>query len=724
MSNERLTSMMIRAPRTAAAGLWRQLVRVIVAASLALGLVTSTPGFDMTSQPPTTPISEPSGSHSVFPTVNPNHRYARALLDNAMRYLALDSGTTDVASGYPVEGWNHQPEQGLSLRSFTQLTAIGEWMEVLANVVAGHADTPYVSRERALAQLKLVVRSLRQDQQNPEASSKGLLGNFLDLGPGKRMGPLTSTVDKRAFQRSFGDQKAGAIWKALLAKGWIRPEGDDREATVIRATGYGAAFFDGALAPYADAATKEKIMALLDQRTVTVVFGDNANLTASIGNTLGALLSPAIQKDPTVRQIREELDRFLDVQKEGYTHLYNAKTGLFYFGWDAGRNRFVGWQDGAGNWQPGHMDYLVNEFRGPTAFVVMRFGLPASGLGNLGFKIKPYRRHDQKDVYVLAPWEGSAFQALGLGLSAAEQSCPSWQNLLKHAVEVEIDYARGHQLPGFLSESYTGEGARYTGDVGIPDIAVTALPRLTHVASLYTLGVAYAVAPEEIEKFLADNWSTISKLLTDHGPWEGFDTIKREPIRIQTTAHTLSLVLGLLGTAPQNMLRYLDAKGLRSRMEEIYGSGETVDLLADGRQCFAWTNDGGTVTSTRQAKVFHVKSQRARRIGIAFVSERPHGMNLSGGVLNLHYRSTESIGPAIINLKPVKNGEAGSPILSNELFLRLSQTNGQEGVTQLSLPSTPGLTAIKEVVLVCEPGKPEGSLDLAITHFGFTPYED
>jgi len=56
---------------------------------------------------------------------------------------------------------------------------------------------------------------------------------------------------------------------------------------------------------------------------------------------------------------------------------------------------------------------------------------------------------------------------------------------------LEIDYSLRHQLPGFLSESYTGEGARYTGDVGIPDIAVTTMPRITCSASLYSLGVAY-----------------------------------------------------------------------------------------------------------------------------------------------------------------------------------------------------------------------------------------
>ncbi len=68
----------------------------------------------------------------------------------------------DPASGYPFEGWNQDPARGLYLRSFTQLTAIGQCMELLANIGAGIADTPYLSREQALANLTHLVKSLRR----------------------------------------------------------------------------------------------------------------------------------------------------------------------------------------------------------------------------------------------------------------------------------------------------------------------------------------------------------------------------------------------------------------------------------------------------------------------------------------------------------------------------------------------------------------------------------
>ena len=109
-----------------------------------------------------------------FPTVPPDHKHARALLENAMRYAAPATRMIDPVSGYPFEGWNQDPKQGLFLRSFTQLTAIGQWMELLANVVAGHADTPDLSREQALADLtRLVTDACATTSATPSSAPRG-----------------------------------------------------------------------------------------------------------------------------------------------------------------------------------------------------------------------------------------------------------------------------------------------------------------------------------------------------------------------------------------------------------------------------------------------------------------------------------------------------------------------------------------------------------------------
>lgn len=654
-----------------------------------------------------------------FPTVPAEHKHARALLDNALRYVDPRHGMIDKASGYPLEGWNHDPKRGVFLRSFTQLTAIGQCMELLGNIAAGQADTPFLTRVQALEKLTHLVKSLRQDQEDPRLSADGLLGNFLDLATGKRLGPLASDVDKQKFLDAFGTEKGEALWRGLRARGWIVPRKGDREAAIERGPQYGEDFFDGPLKPYADKATRQKVMDILDQRVVMVVFGDNANLSMSAAKTIGALLLPEVKDRPAAVALRRELEAFLDGQREGYARLYDAQAGLFYFGRDVTRDRLFGWEDLQGKWKTGHSDYLVNEFRAPATFVIVRYKLPAKGLANLGFQIKPYRTQDGRELYALAPWEGSAFQAMGLGLSLRELDSPSWRSILENLVEIEIDFATRKKLPGFLSESYTGLDAQYTGNVGIPDIAVTPKPRITDAASLYTLGTAFSIAPERTERFLADNWPVVSKLLTDHGPWEGFNVTRQEVIRFQTSAHTFSLILGLLGTGPAHMKRYLDSRGLGERLADLFKPGEEVALLSDKATAFAWAEKDAMLRSTREKGAFHTRGDRVKQLGIALVTTRPEGVNLSGCLLRLRYRSAQAMDPVLITLKPAGKAPAEVGIISKEIVTRLAATGGREAEIAVPLPATPGLTNVREVVLTHE--QKEGPIDLSLTHCGFTP---
>jgi hypothetical protein len=672
---------------------------------------------DATADEPGRPA--PGAESFRFPTLAPDHRHARELLANALLYLAPENRMIDPASGYPFEGWNQDPAKGLYLRSFTQLTAIGQYMELLANVAAGIADTPYLSRKQAVTNLTRLVQSLQEDQQNPRLSALNLLGNFLDLATGKRLGPLASEVEKHKILDAFGLEKGEAIWKALLAKGWIVAQNQDREGAIQRSARYGWDYFDGVMAPFADNSTKQRIMDILDQRVVMVVFVDNANLSASCANSIGALLSAEIKDAPGVDLLRQKLENFVEIQREGYARLYDAKAGQFYFGWDATKDRLFGWADPQGKWTTGHVDYLVNEFRGPATFIVARYGLPLDAIRNLGFKMKPYRTRSGRENYVLAPWEGSAFQALGLELSMTELERPSWRLLLENVVDVEIDNAARRNLPGFLSESYSGVGVQYTGSIGIPEITVSPRPRITDAASLYTLGAAYTVAPDKIEQFLAANWSVVSTLLTDHGPWEGLNVTRHEVIRFQTSAHTLSLILGLLGTASDHMKRYLDSKGLGAHLEDVFRPGAEVEIFPGETQIFAWDDKGIPIQSTREPGAFHVKSDRVSNAGIAVVSTRSDGVNLSGGLLSLRYRSAAAINQALIALKPAGGAAAG--LISTEISCHLADTRGQEDELQLPLPATPGLARTKEVVITFGPEMKGRPIDLSITRLHVAP---
>lgn len=687
----------------------RGAVAAVLAVASVLGLVGPAAG------------APPDEASFRFPTVPPEHEHVRALLRNALRHVDPASGLFDEASGYPVEGWNQDPKRKVFLRSFTQLTAIGQSMELLACLAAGQAEVPFLSREGALKRLAKLVASLRQDQSDPKLGARGLLVNFLDLGAGKRRGPLANGADREPFLAAFGAEKGRAIWAALEAEGWITPRGDGREADITRGEGYGYDHFDGALAPFRDEPTRQRILALLDRRVVLIVFGDNANLSASVAKTIGALLLPSVKDDPAAAAVRRELGCFLDDQAPGYARLYDAQAGQFYFGWDAGRDRLFGWEDLQGRWVTGHMDYLVNEFRAPATFVTLRFGLPVAAIGNLGFKMKPYRLRDGRELHALAPWEGSAFQALGLGLWLAETDRPSWRELLRDVVAIELDYAGRHGLPGFLSESYTGRGVQYTGDVGIPEITVSPNPRITDAASLYTLGTAYAVAPAAIERFLAANRPVIQQLLTDHGPWEGYNVSTREVIPFQTTAHTLGLALGLLGTASDHMGRYLASAGLAEAMDRVFAPGPPADLLSGASRVFAWHAGEGGLRPTRAEDSFRVQGDRVENLGVAFVPDRPEGVNLSGGLLRLRYQTAGPIGPAVLELKPAGTTPEAAGIIPTQIFTHLADTGDRPVELRFPLPATPGLARIKEVILTLGPGPSGRPIDLTITRLDSTP---
>jgi hypothetical protein len=671
-----------------------------------------------TAAPPS--FAQQSRTEYSFPGVPSAHTHMRLLLENAFRYVDPVHGIVDPVSGYPAEGWNQEPRNGLYLRSFTQLTAIGEWVELLANIVAGYADNPCVSKESAMNQLSLAVRNLLEDQENPSLAAKGLLVNFLGLEGGKRAGPLLESIERSKFTGAFGDQTGHAIWQALVKKGWILEEDNGRKGRIRRGEKYGAAFFDGALAPYATESLKSRIMRLLDRRVVTIIFGDNANLTASVAKSVGALLRPEIRNDPKVAGLREEMERFIRLQKDGYSHLFNPKTGTFFFGWDATADRFVGWDDGRGNWITGQMNYFINEFRGPWIFTVLRYALPVASIRNAGFRIKPYRYSDGRGTSALAAWDGSAFQLLGLSLFMQELRNPSWRGSLETLVDIELDFSGRRSLPGFLSEAYSGNGTEYTGLIGISDLALTDKPLITHAPSLYTLGVAYTIAPEKVERFLKEHWPMISRLFTDHGPWEGWNTLRNAIIPYQTTVHTLSLILGGIGSAQENMYRYLEQSNLSGALERLYESGDRMDLLRAENRVIPWTSDQSRIEFKRESGSCRFTSRLAGIGGMAFRVPEDRTLNLANGRLFLRYRLEGPRADGRISFKRANDDPLPPPAIPIEITIPLIPTKEEE--VEVILPATPALGGIREISLTFGVSGTESPLDLSLTAFEFIPF--
>ena len=629
------------------------------------------------------PVPE-SDPVNAIPRLDPRHRHTAQLLTNALAYFHPANDPIEATSGYPREGWNHQPERGLYLRSFTQLTAIGLWLELQAAFAVGDLVDPQWPRARALAGLARTTRSLRHDQRTAGLGDRGLLGNFLGLEPDRRVGPLASEVYRRDLREQFDDVTAQRIWRALAVRGWIAPLRDGEMALIRRGPGYGAAGFDGPLAHFADADSKRRILAVLDRRVAQVVFGDNANLSASVARTIGALRSV-----PEAQAIAAELEAFLDAQRDGYARLYDPALRRFRFGWNATLEHHLGWANAEGEWTVAYSDYLANEFRGPTQFVITRFDLAADALANLGFQMKGWTLADGRTLHTLAPYDGSAFQSFGLTLSLGERAVPAWRALLENAVDLHLDYARRHRLPGLLSESYSGRGTEYTGRCGVPGLAVAAADRLTHAPSLYTLGIAHALRPQAVEDQLRDRWDDVRKLFTDHGPWEGYDVAHGRPVPFQTAAHTAALILGVLDTADRNLAAYLQGRGLAEAAQRLYPLSPPADLLEEGALCAVEPASAGR----RRGRGLVIGAAEA--VVRITHPQRDAGLDLSGVELVVSYRHAGADRPAVLRLDR-RLGLAR--LFPMELHMTLRDTGAGSDTLRFPLPATPGLLGVRELI--------------------------
>ena len=339
-----------------------------------------------------------------------------------MRYLAPANKLIDPASGYPFEGWNHDPEQGLFLRSFTQLTAIGQHMELLANIVAGHADSPELSREQALEGLTRLVTTPAAGPEGPEPRRQGAARQLPRPRHRQAARPLTADVEKQHDPGGVRRREGrGDLEGACGTRG-----GSSRATTTPRppssaGPSYGFDHFDGALAPYSDDATRQKLMAILDRRVVMVVFGDNANLSASVAKTIGALLAPEVAGPARGRRAPAASSRRSWRTRRRATP--GSTTPRPACSTSAGTRPRTACSAGStcrgtgrrATWTTSSTSSAARRLRLPPAT-----GSPPTRSATWASRSSPTGCGTAGTVYALAPWDGSAFQALGLNLMLRE----------------------------------------------------------------------------------------------------------------------------------------------------------------------------------------------------------------------------------------------------------------------------------------------------------------
>ena len=426
-----------------------------------------------------------------------------------------------------------------------------------------------------------------------------------------------------------------------------------------------------------------------------VSLGDNVNLSASLGTAIGALLKESLSGNAAVQGIIQKISAFLDAQQEGYNFLYNSASGHFRHGWN-----FVDYK-----WLEEDQDYFGDEARSGILFVMFRYGFPDS-VYDLDVQMKDYTMSDGQTVYTVAPYDGSAFQMLWPTLTMPETLYPASYNMLQNFVNIALDFSAKNNLPGFLSACYVGPG-QYAGNVGIGEISANLSPRNEDVASLYTLGAAHMVEPLQIESFLENILTSYPGLVTSHGLWEGVDMVNHTVVQEQVSSNVDTFILGMAGTGPAEMIRYLETENLYTRFQSVFTNGGAIDLIGSSTASFTWGD--GASTSQRSGSAYIMTSTAFTSNGTAFMQ---NGVNLSGGQLTIKYNSTTPVGNGRIELKDKDVSNNFNINLSIEA-IPFENTSGAEREITVDLPITPALFNIDQVALVLSGGN-DGPLDMTI----------
>ncbi len=128
------------------------------------------------------------------------------------------------------------------------------------------------------------------------------------------------------------------------------------------------------------------------------------------------------------------------------------------------------------------------------------------------------------------------------------------------------------------------------------------------------------------------------KLLTDHGPWEGYNATKKSVVEFQTTAHTLALILGGINSADQNMKRYLAWKDLDSLSKIQGGESSAFDFLTKSVEWISWSPTGDSLETLLGNNGVRLRADAVRSGAVTVKLHQAGGVSLSNGALLIRYR--------------------------------------------------------------------------------------
>ena len=568
---------------------------------------------------------------SVFYRVIPKEMTTAADLLTQIDLLYFDPafGQVDSTHEYPVEGWLQ--------RDVTQPSNFGFYAYLLATIAAGDLVTSTISKTEAIRRLDVLMSHLIEDQQ--ALGYKGLLPWFSFAGSDwARMndtyGQQVSFEDNSNLSNALAVAYGALLDDSLAGDATIHGNGgilgkidafiENQKAGYLALYNSGTntfnrtmqiqdGSFSGGVIDYFGAESSAPLLFLILQygdtfpasaytqlnfatHSYTMQDGTTKDVVAPFSGAFHMYWPALLMPESQDADLRNMLETYTDVQLD-YANR-NGQPGFLSASYDVQAHDLLKGQlatfsfDGgnvSSSWESNHLHITSTNQRGVGVASIV------SGLDAAGFQMQlryasatavPGARIEFKKK-VDGVLTVVATQYLTLENTGGETRTVSFSlppGMLFNDLEevVFVTSGTGGALDMSLDSFVLMDGNYkivYDFPLGIKDIAFDQTSTVETTPSVYNLGAAYMFRPTQVESLLQGLIADHRDLISNHGLWEGKNMVYDKTVNEQVFNNMATFILGMAGTGPSYMTRYLENKGLTEKLESIWNPQTPVSLL-------------------------------------------------------------------------------------------------------------------------------------------------
>jgi len=664
----------------------------------------------------------PNRGSAVFYKVVAQEMTTAADLLTQINLLYFDPafGLVESTHEYPAEGWLQKNK--------TQPSNFGFYAYLLATIAAGDLVTSKISKAQAISRLNTMMDHLLADQANTDLCFMGLFPWFEYTGSDwtRMSGPYGQQVsfeDNTNFTNALAVAYGALLDETLTGNVTVHGSGGILE----KIDAFIANQREGYLAMYNDETQTFAQTMQISDRSLSggiVLFGAESSapllfLILQYGDTFPASAYAKLNfstrsytmQDLSTRQVvapfsgafqmywpallmPESLNPDLQDMLETYTDVQldfanrNDQPGFLSAAYDVQAHNLLehswpwSWAgDAVTAVQESNRLHITSPTTHGIGVVFTEAGLDTSGL-KMQFRysstteIPGARIEFKKTINGIQHIFTHNFPSTSTGgaVWTEEFTLPSdeWLNDLDEVVFATSDGSSSldMSLHSFilLDDTYK---IVYNFPLGIHEIALGTTVETT--PSVYNLGAAYMFRPAEVEALLQGLIAAHRDLISDHGLWEGKNMAYDKVVQEQVFNNVTTFVLGMTGTGPSYMTRYLENINLTAKLDSIWDSQTPVSVTEKGVVSdFSWDAYKGTSWKLNE-------SVRAsdRQIRITYQSDT----TITGVKFDLKY-----------------SGSGNDPVYS--VLFDLPATGGVPGEVILTIPENFLYWYISEMVVV------------------------